>query len=346
LRADALNGCGTLAHGSGDLPGGRRFVEEALTLYRVARHQRGIGLALNNLAWLETEAGEFRAARVLAEEASALHRATGDKRGLAVALNNLAWIANYIADFEAAAEYHGRSIALRREAGDHRGVAFGLANLAWTEQRRGAYDHALALADEALRVLGEVNDEMLRAWARQIKAAAQCDLGDYRAAIAGIRPCLPVWQRVGNTAGLAFAAAYLALAALQSGDLALAQSTIEEGESALLGAPQRWGAALLELVRSRLEAARGRRDEALRRARQAVASFEAIGDRLELAGASEWLAELEADERPSVAREALDRAEALRVEIGGTPVTPCFRGAVARVSAAVHRHGASHRTAP
>jgi tetratricopeptide (TPR) repeat protein len=330
LRADALNGCGTLAHGSGDLTGARTFLQQALQLYRENQNTYGIGMALNNLAWVATEMGEYEEASIQAEEALQMQQGIRDIRGMAVALNNLGWIANYRAEFQAARSFHQRSIALRREAGDYRGLAFGLTNLAWVEQRAGCYEKARTLSEEALDVLQDVRDEVLRAWARQQRGAIAYEAGRIDEALEDIASALPVWNSVGNSSGHAFGVFYQTLALIHAGDVNQAAAVMGRAAADPDSMTHRWGAAVLLLASSHLAFAKGDRAEAIVNVIKAIFCFSSFGDRRSLADAYEWLACVVWDDDPSEAREALRIAGDLRRQIG-VPPPPCSRAALEQV---------------
>ncbi|MDX2151928.1 MAG: protein kinase [Bryobacteraceae bacterium] len=338
LRADAFNGCGTLAHESGEFAAAKDLLERALSLYRKSGNAHGVGLALNNLAWVLIEVGELDEALYLAEEAYRTHAQVGNIRGQAVALNNLAYVACYTARFEAARALSRRGIALRRQIGDARGVAYGLTNLALAEHLTGAYEESLAHADEAIAILDELRDEVLRAWAVQQRAAVHYETGQFDQAVAEITPAVPVWKRIGNSSGLAFGSYYLALALLQLGKATEASQVVDDCRRELGAEPPAWGSAALLLAEAQVLEANGSHKAGLLACRNAIESFQRLRDGRALACANEVLAELLPAEGADEARAALETAKRLRVEVGVAP-SPLERRRVDRVRARLDEGG-------
>ncbi len=330
LRARALNACGTLAHGSCDMPRARVFLEQSLALFDENGDKGGAAQALNNLAWIDIELGDFLTGRYRAEQALQLHESLGDLRGMAVALNNLGWIGNYAAQFDSAFSAHSRSIDLRRQAGDFRGAAFGLANLAWTEQRRGDYPSALAHLAESLEILNGIGDVLLEAWTRQVRAAVRYELGEPDTALEDFRAVLPVWRQAGNSSGLAFGLVYAALALVSAGRQAEALGMLAECESALSAVPQAWGIGQLYYARARLFASRGDCKLAIEEAGQAVGRLASVGDRRGLAACYELMAGALLESDRDRAREYRDTARRLREELR-VAAPPCDREQIARL---------------
>jgi tetratricopeptide (TPR) repeat protein len=334
LRAEALNACGTLAHGSCALDEAYADLNQALELYRRSEDTHGAGIVLNNLAWIAMELGELDRAKGLSDEAHRLHIEAGDERGIAVALNNLAWIANYRCEFDAAVSLHLESIGHRRRASDARGVAFSLTNLAWTEQRRCRYEQAAEYVAEACAMLDEIRDELLCSWAWQMRAAIAYDNGDFRYAVDQIERAMPTWHRVGNISGLLYGYVYLVLSWLKLGETGRAEELLRSAEAAALAMPHKWGMALLLIGRARLLAATGNTVEAVRLSEEAAQVLGPLGELRGVAEAHELCAQLLCGMDPERARKRLLAADECRRRIGA-PVPLCERPVVEKVRRAL-----------
>lgn len=321
LRAHVLNGCATLAHGCCDLSSARASLEQSVSLFRQNGDDRGVALALNNLAWVNIESSEYAAGKTLAEEALGLHSRLGDKSGIAVALNNLGWVAMYASQYDTVYAHHSRSLALRRETGDCRGIAFALTNLAWLSWNRGAYDRALALAGQALDILAEVKDGMLVAWAKVQQAAVAYESADFPGAVRMLDSILPVWRQLENGSGLAISLYHYGFAQLELGALDLADLAFEECAGVVQAMPYRHGMGQIAIGKARLARRRGQTGEALRLYEHAREILEAIGDRRAWADAMEGLAEACVDADPSRAVRLIASAAGLR-EQAGAPAPP------------------------
>ncbi|WP_067830207.1 ATP-binding protein [Actinomadura kijaniata] len=205
----------------------------------------------------------------------------------------------------------GRARTLFREAGDRWGTAFATDSLAGLLALRGEWDRAVALTDEALRLmeeLGAVDD--------------QCDLlcnrGDQRFA-ADPDGAREDYARAAGLARRAGSATYLASALRGLGDVALWRGDVAEAgrlyEEALDRFDPRWLRTLGSRARAFVGAGRvavraGDTAGARERFRQAAASAASLGVYYESARAAVAMAGIEPD--PEAAARLLGAASALR----------------------------------
>lgn len=217
LRARALIGAGTIAHGQGDNDRATAWLEEALALCRHTADEHGVVATLNNLSWVACETTQLERATELAEEALRLCHGLGDRRGAALALNNLGWVAQYQGNGPAARESHAASLAIRREIGDHRGAAFALSNLAWAECLCGDPARAVDLLDEAEALLRSIRDPILLGWSMVIRGIAERDRGADARAVACFEQALERWRDGHNRSGRAMVYTELAEIRLRTG---------------------------------------------------------------------------------------------------------------------------------
>jgi tetratricopeptide (TPR) repeat protein len=143
---------------SGDLDGGTRHHENALTAFRQAGSQRGVATALNGLGVISVYRKEPTVAmRYMAECLQVAQR--HDLRSLeAAALMNHGEIFALLGRWEDAKDYLERALAIRREQGATAGVTSAVGNLAAVYLALGNLDDALRCATEAVAGALEMGD--------------------------------------------------------------------------------------------------------------------------------------------------------------------------------------------
>jgi predicted ATPase len=213
-RADALYAAAILFGEQGDGPGGRRLLEESVSLYRelgddhaavvalnalavtfqmvgdlataqshleeVLRDARRLGDAdslarcLNNLASLAHAGGRPAEAVRLYDQCREAFEARGDRLGVAWALNQQGDAARDAGDPSARALYE-RSLVLFQELGDRGGAATALTDLARLARGEGDLEEARKRSREALE-LDEIGSD--RAIARLLEEVAALAAAD------------------------------------------------------------------------------------------------------------------------------------------------------------------------
>jgi predicted ATPase/transcriptional regulator with XRE-family HTH domain len=173
-----LLGLGFLRPLQDDIAGGIALMWEGRRVLREAGDQWGVGISLIGLSTLSVLGGMLDDAEAFAEEHVELARRMRDLRSIGHALDDLAMVALLREDFGRAMTLYRESIALCTEVGQLELVAYGLQGLAvvaareqprratrlfgaaealreaggvaiWPARRK-LYDHALALARDAL----------------------------------------------------------------------------------------------------------------------------------------------------------------------------------------------------
>ncbi len=155
LRAGALNLLGVLTRWQGDYAQAVAYGEESLRLHRQAANQRGVAVALGNLALYAQDLGDFERARVFYDEVLQIARALDVKVWIALALNNLGDIAVMEGDYERADDLQKESLTLHREIGNTAGIAAALTSLGEIAEARGDLERARTLYEESLTIARE-----------------------------------------------------------------------------------------------------------------------------------------------------------------------------------------------
>ncbi|KUO14237.1 hypothetical protein AQJ58_01895 [Streptomyces sp. DSM 15324] len=157
-EARALLGIGTAHWQLARHEPARRYLQEALTLFRQADDPPGEARALVNLGLVDERLGRFRSAVGLLEQALVLYRNAGDRSGEAVVLKDLATVEGQLGRYGEAADRLQQALALLRAVGNRYLEAHALNDLGTVEARLGRLDSAARHQEQALVLLREVGD--------------------------------------------------------------------------------------------------------------------------------------------------------------------------------------------
>ncbi|MGQ9592223.1 MAG: tetratricopeptide repeat protein, partial [Planctomycetota bacterium] len=157
-RARALFRMGSIHLDRGDSATARRYLQESLDLYRELGDRRQVVAALSGLGLAEKYEDRLDRAAAHFEEALRNAEASGCLPDIATALNNLANVLRALGDDERAIECLRRSIDVRRHVGDRQGLAISLNNIARVHAFRGEIREAIAATETALSVFEEIGD--------------------------------------------------------------------------------------------------------------------------------------------------------------------------------------------
>ncbi len=215
VRADALNGEGSLAAAQGDYASARALNEESLTIRRALRDRCDISKSLGNLGSVVMAQGDYTTARALHEESLVIERELGDKLRISVPLNNLGQLAYAQGDLEQARTLHEESLKLKREVADEQGIAASLNNLGNVIEDQGDYETARTLYEEALSLNRKLGTRGWQANNLGNLANVAVVLNDIAAAHRLYRECLTIFREIGNNRGIATALDALAFLAQQ-----------------------------------------------------------------------------------------------------------------------------------
>jgi tetratricopeptide (TPR) repeat protein len=163
----ALRGLGLLAYAEGRHAEARRWMEEALALFRQLNDVSGVGFALIGLGELARMEGRYDEAAGYFIEQMNLRRAEESELNAAIGLHNLGQVALARGQVEEARTLFAESLALCQRYGGRQGMAEALAGLAAVAVAEGAPERAVrwfAASQTWLRSLGaclEPSDQLV-----------------------------------------------------------------------------------------------------------------------------------------------------------------------------------------
>jgi predicted ATPase/DNA-binding NarL/FixJ family response regulator/DNA-binding XRE family transcriptional regulator len=157
----ALGSAGVLAVESGDYRAAVTYAARALKIFDASGDRTQAAFAATILGSAHRYLGQRQQARTHFEIAMAYREALDDERGMSVALNNLALLALDDEDLSRSRDLFERSLLLKRKLGDPRSVAIGLANLCDVLIRMTDLTPARRALTEAAALAAELGDHQL-----------------------------------------------------------------------------------------------------------------------------------------------------------------------------------------
>lgn len=180
----------------------RAYAEASLKLYRAQDHQRGVAWMLHNLARVQPDRA---AAEQMFEESLALFRSLYDTAGIAAVLNEIGSIALWHSNHALARQYKEQSLALYQKAGDHARAAHVLFLLGQVILAQGDVETARERIAESVVLSRSMRHWLALAWSLQLLGEAESQQGDFVAAHAAFAESLELCQRLGDRDGVAWA---------------------------------------------------------------------------------------------------------------------------------------------
>jgi tetratricopeptide (TPR) repeat protein len=293
LRVMPLNGLGGIVWSRGDLEGARKWWMEELAVGEATRDERSLGYGYNGLGLVALCRGQAVEARRCFEQSAEIFERIGMLGPLATARVNLVEIHHFTGNLRRGMELAEKTIATAREIDHPLGIARGRAHLSLVMVDLGRGAAALHEAQEALRVIRELDhreDEVptlvalaRAAWAlhdtETLGRALEEAVGMLPYDLEGYAPIVHAWR---------------ARLYAEQGD-GRAQLELERALAAEGG---RWPyqECRLDLVLSRVYSAMLNNAEATRRAEAAVRRADACGFRLYALKGHTLAAQLSSDE--------------------------------------------------
>jgi CHAT domain-containing protein len=293
MRADLALGIGRLRMEMGDLEGAAADLLAASALYAELGDLWRQGAAANEAAGALEQQGNLDAARRSYGEAVELARRADDPRRQGSYLNNLGELHLRLGRNDLAVDVFAEALSLRRETGDLRGEGITLASRGTAERRLGRSDEALQSFAAALDRLSGEDDWLWRAIAlvgeglTELQIAARKHKG--------------------------------------GGHLDRAEEAFSSALDLLRGQGQRRSQALVLLNLAEVDLTRADGESARARAEEALAHFDALGDRQSQASAYFTIARAERLRgHPEIAYrfnvQAVERMESVRERAGPDPL--------------------------
>ncbi|MFE2107001.1 BTAD domain-containing putative transcriptional regulator [Kitasatospora sp. NPDC059463] len=302
-------------------------VEQGLVAVRAARRlavPHLLSLSLNNLAVARWRCGQFTDGIACAVEALDISRACGDRQQEAIGVGRLGLLHSALGNLPTALSFLEQAVVLRRETGDEVGEGESWTNLSsvyrWLERFPDAADAALR-AVRLNRQIGARDNEKI---ALIELAATRLCTDDPAGALDSLQQALALGDETRRAENHALALAYTAetrqLLGERTGVLACAQRALD----LVARCDARLRQAEVENIAARVHRRSGDATRARHLHTSALAHCEALGYRVESAGALAGLARACADLGQDAAADAyLRRARRLFEEIGMPATRHC-----------------------
>lgn len=208
-----------------------------------------------------------------------------------------------------AARWYQEALALLEPTEDLHRLGLVYLQLGATHRERGDYDTALSHLRRAENLFGVLQDTRLLGWAHTSIGITFLAREEVDKAITHLEESLRIKGRIGDDAGRGRSLTELGRALTAKRAFPEAEKALAEADRLAKKFQDVTEAARIRLARARLRSAMGQVQEAVRHYRQAIAAFESLGMRTDVAHACNALGELLLQHgRPSVAAPYLARA--------------------------------------
>lgn len=249
-----------------------RIAHECLVYYQEQNDRWGMAQVLPFFHRMKTPQGLQEAIR-LHNETLPLQRESGDSAGLAATLTSLGELLHYSGDYENARRCHQSSLEIARELDDRRVIAASLDYLGFINRQMGEFDVARRQHQESMEISRELGNSLGIAGSLDNLGMIALDQQNDPEALSLFREALPLRRDSGQRGSVAISLEHIATAALRLGDLALAESCLDEALAIFARDPE-WALTShaltrlgdLELARDNLPAAEARYRAALKEA--------------------------------------------------------------------------------
>lgn len=251
-------------------------IEQSLALRRAAGDRVGESSALSQLGAIHTSLGDMRLALEDYTEALAILKETNDPNGQMVTLGSLAFLYNKLGELERARDLNLQALQLARRLKDRRAERQVLGNLGTGYYRSGDYDKAVEYQEQALVISRSAGDRGGEGLVLGNLGAAYAKRGDFKRAFDYLDQSLQITRAAGDRTSSAYTLHSMASVARRLGDDAKAFDLYTESLALRRAVGDRHGEHQTLSQLARLEADRGRLDEARRYAEQSLDIVEAL----------------------------------------------------------------------
>jgi class 3 adenylate cyclase/predicted ATPase len=248
----------------------------APTATEAALRDRGQLLLARAVAYRELR--ELGPARADAEAALALAEAAGDEPAAVAATIEVAEVALRSGTPDEAEVLLDRALAQARAAGDDNGRAAALRVRGFAALLRNDPEAAVASLEPALEIYTAQRDRLGRAWALQNLSWAHFIAGRIHDAESLLHDSAALFAELGDRGGLGWAMGLLAFTRFYLGYPDEAEKMAEDVFGAAGETGDRWAIGMGQVLTASIRLWTGRADSAVERARQALATFDAIED--------------------------------------------------------------------
>jgi len=206
----------------------RAHYEQALRIYREVGDQRGEDWTLWLVGLVSLSTRDYCQARALFQQRLRSMREIGNRRQEGLVLSPLGHVYHLLGDYDRARACYEESLRIRRETEDRRGEAGALRGLASLFHHLGDDEAALQYSQRALLVAREAAARSRQAGALTWLGHALMALGHRDGAVDAYREALALMRELGQWSRTSQPLAGQACVSLAQGDLAQAQTHVEE----------------------------------------------------------------------------------------------------------------------
>ena len=224
------------------------------------------------------ELRELGAARADADAARALAEAAGDERGAVRAIVAVAEAALRGGSMDEAEALVGEALARAEVAGDDEGRATALRVRGFAALLCNDPEAAIASLEPARELYAALGDRRGRAWALQNLSWAHFIAGRMQDAEALLHDAAALFAELGDRGGLGWSLGLLAFTRFHSGYPEEAETMAEQIFDGAEVAGDRWAVGMGQVLSASIRLWTGRAESAIERAREALATFDAIDD--------------------------------------------------------------------
>ena len=150
LLPEAYNWLGTLSQRTQQYSQAKQYFQQALTLYRRQRNERGRALVLGNLGHLNEKQENYDSALHFQQEALKIYEASGDSLGLATIYDNIGSIQEDLEEFDKAYINFWNAYEINHKKGRIVDAIINLNNIGDIHRKKGDYEQALEYTSRAL----------------------------------------------------------------------------------------------------------------------------------------------------------------------------------------------------
>lgn len=275
-EAKALFGVGLARQQLGEPQAALEALTQSLALRRAVGDRMGESSSLNQLGALQASLGKMRSALAAHSEALSILKETGDLSGQAMTLGSLALLYNRLGEPERALDLNLQTLQLVRLLKDRRGERRILGNLGTGYIRAGDYGKAIDYLSQALALSRELGDRAGEGIVLSSLGTAYAQRGDFTQALDCLEKSLALSRLTGDRRGDGYTLHSIASIHRRLGDAARAYDLYHESLAARRAVGDRHGEHQTLSQLARLEADRGRLDEARRYAEQSLDIAESL----------------------------------------------------------------------
>ncbi|GGK93223.1 SARP family transcriptional regulator [Planomonospora parontospora subsp. parontospora] len=229
----------------------RAYFAQALSMFRIARHERGEAAALAGLGLACREQGYLPEALHFLGAAQELWRRLGDEGTLAHVKRVAGSVHLEKGDYRASWQELTDALWLYRKVGSRRGEGMTQRTIALYHQARGELDNAGSACDQALAIFREHGDRLMEAYALRTRGKTSMREGRPAEARPQLQESLAICQELDDRFGIAVAVRTV-------GQLDLTEGRLHDARKRLAEARELFGALGLPLWQARVG-----KDEAL-----------------------------------------------------------------------------------